>query len=528
MPRKRMRRRSTFGLSHYRLFSAKMGYIYPIACYEVLPGDTFRQSTSLFLRLAPLVTPVMHPVHVKIHSWYVPYRLLWEDWEDFRTRGPEGTDASEVPYITAPSGGFPVGSLADYLGIPTGIEGLTVNAFAFRAYNYIFNENYRDERVQDELPWVMTGGADTTTSTALAPSPWGRDYFTTASPTPQTGPEVSIPVNLTQAGEPSYSITSTGSPTFKATQFGKTMQGQKLQASWETINAANATLRFGNAAPTIPGATLGNTGSANANKSGVAPLEWDNPALKVNFTAGNPELGSINIADWREAMAMQRFEETRSLWGARYNEFLMDMGIRPSDARLQLPEYLGGGRQTIQFSEVLQTAPGGEDPVGALKGHGIGAMRTNRFRRFFEEDGIVLTFAMVRPIGVYMQGLHKMWSRRSFAEFYNYQFEHLSQQPVYTRELYAGVTDKDKVFGYQNIYDDYRSIPSQVSGEMRTVLNSWHMARDFSNEPVLNGDFMTSPPTNRIFAAQENDTLYCMAHHTIHSRRLLPRFGDPR
>ena len=239
-------------------------------------------------------------------------------------------------------------------------------------------------------------------------------------------------------------------------------------------------------------------------------------------------LGSINIADWREAMAMQRFEETRSLWGARYNEFLMDMGIRPSDARLQLPEYLGGGRQTIQFSEVLQTAPGGEDPVGALKGHGIGAMRTNRFRRFFEEDGIVLTLAMVRPIGVYMQGLHKMWSRRSFAEFYNYQFEHLSQQPVYTRELYAGVTDKDKVFGYQNIYDDYRSIPSQVSGEMRTVLNSWHMARDFSNEPVLNGDFMTSPPTNRIFAAQENDTLYCMAHHTIHSRRLLPRFGDPR
>lgn len=508
MPRKRMRRRSTFGLSHYRLFSAKMGYIYPIACYEVLPGDTFRQSTSLFLRLAPLVTPVMHPVHVKIHSWYVPYRLLWEDWEDFRTRGPEGTDASEVPYITAPTGGFPVGSLADYLGIPTGIEGLTVNAFAFRAYNYIFNENYRDERVQDELPWVMTGGADTTTSTALAPSPWGRDYFTTASPTPQTGPEVTIPV--TPGTGLIVPADNNAQPTFKV---------------------QNGLGEFAEVALTGQGAG-GSPGSYNArwNKSSApaiaddTPYYWQNPNLKVD----NSGVASINIADWREAMAMQRFEETRSLWGARYNEFLMDMGIRPSDARLQLPEYLGGGRQTIQFSEVLQTAPGGEDPVGALKGHGIGAMRTNRFRRFFEEDGIVLTFAMVRPIGVYMQGLHKMWSRRSFAEFYNYQFEHLSQQPVYTRELYAGVTDKDKVFGYQNIYDDYRSIPSQVSGEMRTVLNSWHMARDFSNEPVLNGDFMTSPPTNRIFAAQENDTLYCMAHHTIHSRRLLPRFGDPR
>lgn len=508
MPRKRMRRRSTFGLSHYRLFSAKMGYIYPIACYEVLPGDTFRQSTSLFLRLAPLVTPVMHPVHVKIHSWYVPYRLLWEDWEDFRTRGPEGTDASEVPYITAPSGGFRVGSLADYLGIPTGIEGLTVNAFAFRAYNYIWNENYRDERVQDELPWVMTGGADTTTSTALAPSPWGRDYFTTASPTPQTGPEVTIPVNMGDAGQPTVTATTTisgnGKPVFSTS---------KGNVSGNLVNSANGI-------------------ELSSNNGNYSTLQWSDPALsantQINYTPGEASIGSINIADWREAMAMQRFEETRSLWGARYNEFLMDMGIRPSDARLQLPEYLGGGRQTIQFSEVLQTAPGGEDPVGALKGHGIGAMRTNRFRRFFEEDGIVLTFAMVRPIGIYMQGLHKMWSRRSFAEFYNYQFEHLSQQPVYTRELYAGVTDKDKVFGYQNIYDDYRSIPSQVSGEMRTILNSWHMARDFSNEPVLNGDFMTSPPTNRIFAAQENDTLYCMAHHTIHSRRLLPRFGDPR
>lgn len=521
MPRKRMRRRSTFGLSHYRLFSAKMGYIYPIACYEVLPGDTFRQSTSLFLRLAPLVTPVMHPVHVKIHSWYVPYRLLWEDWEDFRTRGPEGMDASEVPYITAPTGGFPVGSLADYLGIPTGIEDLTVNAFAFRAYNYIWNENYRDERVQDELPWVMTGGADTATSTALAPSPWGRDYFTTASPTPQTGPEVTIPVNSSISG---LRVEGNGEPVFSVEQPGGSKQWMKLMLKQNYTDADGGRLPNFSAG----GAPLHVGAYPNSGEAFKSNLSWQNPALKVVGDSSSGELGTINIADWREAMAMQRFEETRSLWGARYNEFLMDMGIRPSDARLQLPEYLGGGRQTIQFSEVLQTAPGGEDPVGALKGHGIGAMRTNRFRRFFEEDGIVLTFAMVRPIGVYMQGLHKMWSRRSFAEFYNYQFEHLSQQPVYTRELYAGVTDKDKVFGYQNIYDDYRSIPSHVSGEMRTVLNSWHMARDFSNEPVLNGDFMTSPPTNRIFAAQENDTLYCMAHHTIHSRRLLPRFGDPR
>lgn len=506
MPRKAMRKRSSFPLSHYRLFSAKMGYIYPIACYEVLPGDTFRQSTSLFLRVAPMVTPVMHPCHVKIHSWYVPYRLLWDDWENFRTGGPDGMDASEVPYITAPEGGFKIGSLADYLGIPTGVAGLKVNAFAFRAYDYIINENYRDERVQDPVKWVKTGGADTQTATDLLPSPWGHDYFTTASPTPQTGPEVTIPVNMGDAGTPKLTGTVRGAGT---PQF--TLNGRTANLGTDNSSATGAVWR-------------------NYNGSGATTASWSDPALSVDiqYTPGEASIGTVNIADWREAMALQRFEEARSLWGARYNEFLMDMGIRPSDARLQLPEYLGGARQTIQFSEVLQTAPGGDDPVGTLRGHGIGAMRTNRFRRFFEEDGIVLTFAMVRPIGIYMQGLHKMWSRRTKEEFYNYQFEHLSQQPVYTRELYAGVSDQEKVFGYQNIYDDYRSIPSGVSGEMRDILNSWHMARDFAQEPVLNADFIASPPTNRIFAAQQNDTLYCMAHHAIHARRLLPRFGDPR
>lgn len=513
MPRKAMRKRSSFPLSHYRLFSAKMGYIYPIACYEVLPGDTFRQSTSLFLRVAPMVTPVMHPCHVKIHSWYVPYRLLWDDWENFRTGGPDGMDASEVPYITAPEGGFKIGSLADYLGIPTGIAGLKVNAFAFRAYDYIVNENYRDERVQDPVKWVKTGGADTETATDLLPSPWGRDYFTTASPTPQTGPEVTIPVTGSIEGQiPVVPREDMASPTFR-------MSGYSLGENKNIIVRSSNTTGDKNLSVNV-------TGVESPNWQ-VHKLAWGDPAL-VASGGSSVTTGSINIADWREAMALQRFEEARSLWGARYNEFLMDMGIRPSDARLQLPEYLGGARQTIQFSEVLQTAPGGNDPVGTLRGHGIGAMRTNRFRRFFEEDGIVLTFAMVRPIGIYMQGLHKMWSRRTKEEFYNYQFEHLSQQPIYTRELYAGVSDQEKVFGYQNIYDDYRTIPSGVSGEMRDILNSWHMARDFAQEPVLNADFITSPPTNRIFAAQQNDTLYCMAHHAIHARRLLPRFGDPR
>ena len=253
--------------------------------------------------------------------------------------------------------------------------------------------------------------------------------------------------------------------------------------------------------------------------------------MKINFTAGNPELGSVDINQLREAFALQRFEEHRALYGSRYVEYLRYLGVKSSDARLQRPEYLGGSRQTIQFSEVLQTAPSEDSPVGALKGHGIGAMRTNRYRRFFEEHGYVLTVMMVRPISVYMQGLSRMWNRRVKEDYFQQELQHIGQQEVLTKELYAGsssgATSDDTVFGYQNRYDEYRWHESYVSGEFRNILNSWHMARDFANEPTLNADFINAVPTTRIFAAQENDTLYCMANHSIQARRLLAKYGNP-
>ena len=500
--RRRMRKRSLFSLSHYKLASLRMGELVPISCMEVLPGDTFQHSVSAFLRVAPLVTPVMHPVHVRIWHFFVPNRLSWNEWEAFRTRGEDGTSVPEFPTIVSPaSTGWAIGSLADYLGVPTGIPDLEVSALPFRAYALIYNEWFRNQDTTDPYPVSFESGRDTTTNTAIFPSPWGKDYFTTASETPQKGMEVSIPVNLTQAGEPT--ITLTGQPTLT----------KHNGASWVEDGSSSRYVWESNY-----------TGVREAPNAG---LSVNKGTLAVNFQSGNPELGSVNISDWREAMALQRFEEQRSLYGSRYTEFLKTLGIRASDARLQRPEYLGGGRQTIQFSEVLQTAEGAA-PVGTLRGHGIGAMKTNRYRRFFEEDGLIMSFVSVRPIGVYMQGLPRMWSRRSMEDFWTPQFQHLSQQPVYTKELYAAVDDKDKIFGYQNIYDEYRSCPSSVSGEMRTVLNSWHMARDFSAAPVLNTDFITAPPTNRVFAAQENDTLYAMFYHTVRARRLMARTGKPR
>lgn len=508
-----MKKRSKFSLSHYRLFSCRMGYLVPIGLTECLPGDTFQHSTSLFLRVSPLVTPVMHPVHVTIHHWFIPTRLLWDSWEDFITGGADGMDASVMPTIKAPSsGGFPIGSLADYLGVPTGVPGLEVMALPFRAYDFLYNECYRDQDLEKELVISLDDGVDTTTSTTLMRCDWARDYFTTSRPWPQKGPQVTVPVDGVGGQKvtikPDVGSSDRVSPTF-----------------WLNGAAAAQALSISN------GSGIKNVQIYGAaSQTGTAPLFWKDPGLvgETEKTAGS--VGSIDISQLREAFALQRFEEHRALYGSRYVEYLRYLGVRSSDARLQRPEYLGGIRQTIQFSEVLQTAEG-SDPVGTLRGHGIGASRTPRYRRFFEEHGFVISVMMVRPISVYMQGLSRMWNRRVKEDYFQRELQHIGQQEVYTKELYAGSssgpTPDDTVFGYQNRYDEYRAHESYVSGEFRTILNSWHMARDFANEPTLNADFINSVPTTRIFAAQENDTLYCMANHSIQARRLISRQGNP-
>lgn len=518
-----MKKRSKFSLSHYVLKTCKMGYVLPVGLVEVLPGDSFRHATSVFMRLAPMLAPVMHPVTVRIHHWFIPTRLLWDDFEDFITGGPTNTDVSEFPTITAPSGGFAVGSLADHLGLPPKIDGIEVSALPFRAYNLVYNEWYRDQDLETEKALSLASGPDTTTATDLLRCDWERDYFTTARPWPQKGPDVSVPVNLTAAGEPTITgtVTGNGSPTFTATGGGGT-----VTSSLKTLTTAGTYVGTGGDVGMDKVGDLGDRTGFNA------PLSWANPALKVNldFQSGNPELGSVNINSLREAFALQRFAEHRAMYGSRYVEYLRYLGIKASDARLQRPEYLGGGKQTIQFSEVLQTSEG-TDPVGTLRGHGIAAMRSNRYRRFFEEHGFVLSIMLVRPKAIYMQGIPRSWLRRVREDFFQTELQHIGQQEVYTKELYAAAPDGDdgglKVFGYQNRYDEYRGHESYVCSEFRDILDYWHLARSFSNEPVLNADFISATPSERIFAAQQNDQLYCMINHSLQARRLMSKFGNP-
>ena len=498
-------KRSKFSLSHYVLGTCKMGYMLPIGLSEVLPGDSFQHSTSLFMRLAPMLAPVMHPVQVKIHHWFVPHRLVWDEFEDFITGGPDGLNVSEFPTITAPSAGFSVGSLADHLGLPPKIPNIEISALPFRAYALVYNEWYRDQDLENALAISMDSGPDTTTSQALVRGDWERDYFTTARPWPQKGMEVTVPVGSSS----NFNLVSDGNM-----KFHNVSQPDSNHGYDGTLYSTAALSQQGNTSDVqfVYDSSIRHAAGNLKYLSGI----------KVSSDA---DLGVLNINQLREAFALQRFMEKRSMYGSRYVEYLRTLGIKASDARLQRPEYLGGGKQTIQFSEVLQTAEG-SDPVGTLRGHGIAAMRSNRYRRFFEEHGYVISILMIRPKSIYMQGIPRTWLRRVKEDFWQRELQHIGQQEVLTQELY-GAAEPDKVFGYQNRYDDYRQHASYVAGEYRTVLDYWHLARNFANEPVLNADFISSVPSERIFAAQQNDQIYYMANHSIQARRLMAKFGNP-
>lgn len=481
-------KRNKHSLSNYKLLSGNMGEIIPIGLTEVLPGDTVQQATSLLLRASPLLAPIMHPVHVRIHHWFVPNRIIWDDWEDFITGGPDGLDASVYPTITFSGGsGAAIGSLADYLGVTPGVNNLEVSALPFRAYQMIFNEWYRDQDLETEAAISTASGADSTTDTTLQSCSWEKDYFTSCRPWEQKGASVTVPLGTSAPVATDASSTqsvgiaySGGSDTFLSTS------GSQL---------------------IVPGSP-----SASSH-----PLYAD---------LSNASAVTVNIL--REALALQRYEEARARYGSRYVEYLRYLGVKSSDARLMRPEYLGGGKQTIQWSEVLQTAEGTTTPVGEMRGHGIAAMRTNRYRRFFEEHGYVITVMSVRPKTIYAQGLNRHWNRRVKEDFWQRELEHIGQQEVLNKEVYAAHATPDGTFGYQDRYDEYRRVESSIAGQFRdSTLDNWHLARIFSSDPALNSTFTKCVPAqSRIFADATDDVLWIMANHSIQARRLVAKTGN--
>lgn len=548
-----MRKRAKFNLSNFHNCTLKMGQLYPVHLQEVLPGDTIQMSQSIFMRLAPMVAPVMHPVYMFCHTFYIPSRVIanfltTKDipgnsvggffFESFITGGRDGNDSQILPQYTVNKND----DLADAFGIPIhnlGSNSVSVNLLPLAAYYLIYNEFYRDQDLQTcygfvylfrESRWdfgnYIPGESFAPISSLKLLQPcWSKDYFTTARPWPQKGPQVTIPVQAAGGITGNVTLTASGSPTFTFTS-GTT--AQPPQGPYPIFLDADES---GAAGTTVTGGLKVSHSDGSGEGTDYAALSWADSGLAASFTSTTPSgIGSIDITDFREAMALQRFEEHRSLYGSRYEDYLRYLGVRPQDARLQLPEYLGGFTSPVQFSEVLQTSAGETGGVGDLYGHGISAARGRRIRRFIPEHGYIMSLMCVRPIPVYAQGIERLWSKKTKEDFWQKELEHIGQQEVLNSEVYAdGTADDAATFGYQNRYDEYRRGVNIVTGEFRTNQDFWTMARIFDNRPALNADFVECNPTDRIFQVgeQNSDQLYCMVKNNVIAKRLVSKNGNP-
>jgi hypothetical protein len=500
-------KRNIFDLTHERKLTCDMGQLIPILCEEIIPGDTFRVSTDILVRLSPLLAPVMHMINVYTHYFFVPNRLIWEGWQNFITGGEDGNDAQTPPYMvlrmTEGADGPTEGSLADYFGVPIGKD-LQISALPMRAYALIWNEWFRDQNLQDALVVQKSEGEDIYaggTPRAIQRRNWEKDYFTSALPWPQRGigPTISLGGNVPiTVDDPAMDIPLTDSQGF-------------------------ALLKSG---------SLGNPVNVPNNPDQVSVL--NTKATKIQRTLnGNADLGATQMVDintLRAGFQVQKWMERNARAGVRYIEsILAHFGVRSSDARLQRPEFLGGGKSPIVVSEVLQTSEtGATSPLGTMAGHGFSAQRSHEFRKSFEEHGFVIGLLSVMPRSNYSQGIQRMWSRKTRYDHYWPEFSHLGEQPVMGKEIcFSAAATDEQVFGYQGRYDEYRRRESSIHGAFRSSLNFWHLSREFVGSPLLNSSFVECNPSKRIFAVETEPACMIQLQNKVQAIRPMPLIAEP-
>lgn len=494
-----------FDMTHNHVTSFKMGQLVPTAVQEVLPGDEWKLSTANMLRFLPLVSPVMHRIQIRTEYFFVPSRILWADWDKWISRAV----AVQHPYIRVNNGEVTVGSLCDYLGVPTGVHSFDFNALPLSGYLKIWDEFYRSQDLQNEVWQPLTAGDNTSALGAYIadgplPCGWMRDYFTAALPFTQKGPDVDIPL-VTEQTIP-VELTPNGNPWGVVDP--DTGSSQNV---FGTLNEA--------AGPVPIAASLHNDGD---------PAALDpRGSLTVDVQAS-----AANINTLRRAFRLQEWLETAARAGNRYKETLLGhFGVNTSDSRLQRPEYIGGFTQNMVISEVLSTAENTEAnvPVGYLAGHGISAGGDGGYYFKAEEHGYLYCLTRVTPVTMYQQGLHRMFSRSDVFDYAWPEFANIGEQPILNREVKADHATPEGTFGYIPRYAEYKFANSRVSGEMRDSLSFWHLGRIFQSDPALNADFIKCDPSPRIFAVTDpdEDQITGQIIHDFQVKRILPKFGVP-
>lgn len=509
-------KKNVFDLSHERKLSLNMGNLVPIYLEEVVPGDKFKVSTEQLIRLAPLVAPIMHRINVYTHFFFVPNRLIWDGWKDFITGGKDGTSAPAFPVFATNQGSVETklvnGGLADYMGIPPVYStGQTlpqqINALPFRAYQMIYNEYFRDQTLNPEIPFGIgstVSDADAYELVSLRKRSWEKDYFTSALPWAQRGAEVAIPV-----GSPSGATVN-----YYPYSRMKYNDGGDLPANSALSSSANIM--------TFPNGGNGRTIAANAGSVRVENIQ------SIDLTGSTT--GTIN--DLRKAMNVQRWLEKNARGGYRYIEqILQHFGVVSSDARLQRPEFLGGGINPIVVSEILSTAKTTDLPQGNMAGHGISVGHDAQFTKYFEEHGYIIGIMSVLPRTAYYQGIPKKFTKSSKFDFFWPEFANIGEQPILNRELYCDYHTgyPSNTFGYTPRYAEYKFANDSVHGDFRTTNEFWYMGRKFANEPALNDVFPVADPTLRVFAVTDPNVhhLYAQVYNKVTAIRPMPKFGTP-